>query len=71
MIIGLREQDAASEPESLSGLLPESWEGFDCGINTAPGCHSRIEMENAIAALRSKTEGVMQTIAAAATEARV
>jgi hypothetical protein len=37
--------------ESLEGLIPESWLCVDCGVNTAPGCLNRIEMEKAIEAL--------------------
>jgi hypothetical protein len=29
----------------LTGFTPESWVCIDCGINTWPGCPSRIEME--------------------------
>jgi len=29
----------------LKGLTPESWACVDCGINTAPGMPSRVEME--------------------------
>jgi len=29
----------------LKGATPESWACVDCGINTAPGFPSRIEME--------------------------
>jgi hypothetical protein len=29
----------------LKGSTPESWCCVDCGINTLPGCPSRIEME--------------------------
>ena len=29
----------------LKGLTPESWCCVDCGINTFPGCPTRIEME--------------------------
>ena len=31
----------------LKGVTPESWCCVDCGINTAPGFPSRIEMERA------------------------
>ena len=30
---------------NLKGLMPESWCCVDCGINTFPGCPSRIEVE--------------------------
>jgi hypothetical protein len=29
----------------LTGLIPESWCCVDCGVNTAPGCSTRVEME--------------------------
>ena len=29
----------------LKGLTPDSWACIDCGINTAPGMPSRVEME--------------------------
>ena len=53
-----------NEPESLLGLVPESWDCVDCGINTAPACLNRVEMEEAVAALgdRWESEGVTQTI---------
>jgi hypothetical protein len=31
----------------LKGLTPESWCCVDCGVNTFPGCPTRIEMERA------------------------
>jgi hypothetical protein len=41
----------------LKGLTPESWCCVDCGINTFPGCQTRIEMERASAhALVSQTQ---------------
>jgi hypothetical protein len=40
------------------GLVPESWDCIDCGVNTAPGCSTRAEVEQAFAA---NTEGVRQT----------
>jgi hypothetical protein len=30
---------------NLEGVTPESWCCIDCGINTAPGWPSRVEME--------------------------
>jgi hypothetical protein len=29
----------------LKGITPESWACIDCGINTAPGSPSRVELE--------------------------
>jgi len=54
----------------LKGKMPESWLCVDCGINTAPGLLSRIEMERAcktaavIEALSGKDPGVKQEITA-------
>jgi hypothetical protein len=44
------------------GTVPESWRCVDCGINTAPGCLNRREMEEAlqIAALNTADGGVKQ-----------
>ena len=30
------------------GKIPESWACIDCGINTAPGCSNRIQVEQAL-----------------------
>jgi hypothetical protein len=44
------------------GLIPESWDCIDCGINTAPGCSTRVEFERALAAdLLTGGQGVKQT----------
>jgi len=34
----------------LTGQVPESWCCVDCGVNTAPGLSTRVEMESAFAA---------------------
>ena len=34
----------------LRGMMPESWACIDCGINTAPGCMNRKQLEQAMAA---------------------
>jgi hypothetical protein len=34
-----------SDPFDLKGATPESWACIDCGINTAPGYPTRVEME--------------------------
>jgi len=51
-------------PESWKGLVPESWDCIDCGVNTAPGCQNRIELETAMILLGDKAdkEGVTQKI---------
>lgn len=45
----------------LKGLLPESWACIDCGVNTAPGCLNRQQMEQAFA-IDWNDQGVEQTI---------
>jgi len=34
-----------SDKFDLRGTTPESWACIDCGINTAPGMPSRVELE--------------------------
>jgi hypothetical protein len=46
--------------DDLQGLVPESWNCVDCGIDTAPGCHNRAQMERAFAAI-GDDQGVEQT----------
>jgi hypothetical protein len=49
----------------MRGLLPESWNCVDCGVNTAPGLLNRVEMEKAAEALGKRWdegEGIDQTI---------
>jgi hypothetical protein len=57
-----------TRPESgnidARGKVPESWACIDCGINTAPGCSNRIQLEQALRSLvlsRSGKQGVDQT----------
>jgi hypothetical protein len=52
------------DPTNFEGLMPESWCCIDCGLNTAPGCLNRAEMERAAKALGVlwETEGVTQHI---------
>src|ERR1700739_3274185 len=45
----------------LRGQLPESWNCIDCGFDTAPGCSTREDMEQALAVVRND-QGVTQTI---------
>jgi hypothetical protein len=45
----------------LKGLMPESWACIDCGINTAPGCLNREQLEHAFAR-DWNDQGVDQTI---------
>ena len=46
---------------NLRGMLPESWACIDCGVNTAPGCFNREQMEQAMA-LDWNDQGVKQTV---------
>lgn len=47
---------------NLKGKIPESWACIDCGINTAPGCSNRFQMEQAFASGIRAHHGVEQTI---------
>jgi hypothetical protein len=38
---------------NLKRLVPESWHCVDCGMNTAPGIPSRVEMERAYTAQKA------------------
>lgn len=42
------------------GATPESWDCVDCGMNTAPGCSNRVQMEQAFA--DPNNQSVTQTI---------
>ena len=48
------------DQDSLRGKVPESWNCIDCGINTAPGCLNRLQMEQALA-IDWADQGVKQT----------
>src|SRR5262249_636492 len=39
------QEGAMSDLGDLKGVVPESWNCIDCGINTAPGCSTRAEVE--------------------------
>jgi hypothetical protein len=46
----------------LRGLMPETWDCIDCGLNTAPGCSTRCEMEAAFSVIaRDPEQGIPQT----------
>jgi hypothetical protein len=47
-----RSQNRGSWKVDLKGKAPESWLCVDCGVNTAPGCLNRLEMEAAFLALK-------------------
>src|SRR5262245_17445802 len=47
----------------LTGVTPESWVCIDCGINTFPGCPSRVEMER-----RYNTAAAIKTLSATGEE---
>jgi hypothetical protein len=46
-----------SDRFDLKGATSESWACIDCGINTLPGCPSRVEMER-----RYKTSAAIKTL---------
>jgi hypothetical protein len=49
--------------KSLIGLAPESWACVDCGVNTAPGLSTRVELEQAFAVnVLTGNDGVEQHI---------
>jgi hypothetical protein len=48
-----------SDSFDLKGVTPESWACIDCGINTFPGCPSRVEMER-----HYKTSAASKTLSA-------
>jgi hypothetical protein len=43
------------------GAVPESWACIDCGINTAPGCSTREQIEQALVIIRRDRDSVTQT----------
>jgi len=47
----------------LKGTTPESWACVDCGINTAPGIPTKVEMER-----RFRTAAALKTLSAAGEE---
>jgi hypothetical protein len=47
--------------QDLTGLVPESWCCVDCGVDTAPACLGRTELEKAFEAMGSDDTGVPQT----------
>jgi hypothetical protein len=49
----------APEGGGLRGLVPESHDCVDCGVNTAPGVPNRVDLE---AAFNSGAEEVSYTI---------
>jgi hypothetical protein len=38
---------AVTTAADLTGLVPDNWLCVDCGVNTAPGCSTRAELEQA------------------------
>jgi hypothetical protein len=50
--------------DDLRGKTPESWLCIDCGVNTAPGCSTREQFEQAFAAgaIRNDQGSAGQTI---------
>jgi hypothetical protein len=45
-----------------SGYIPESWHCVDCGVNTAPGCSTRGEVELAYATAIMRGEKCRDTV---------
>jgi hypothetical protein len=45
-----REKLDGWQPGCLKGYTPENWLCVDCGVNTAPGLRTRVEMETAFRA---------------------
>lgn len=59
-IVSVQTMKTANE-QDLTGLVPESWCCIDCGVNTAPGCLNRPEMEERMnAPAYSDADGVTQ-----------
>ena len=56
------------EGDDLKDQFPESWICVDCGVNTAPGMMTRIELEEAIKAAKAakmwgrEDQGIPQTV---------
>ena len=51
-----RHRVAQGDAFDLRGTTPETWACIDCGINTFPGCPTRVEMErrcNTLAAIKT------------------
>lgn len=49
----------------LKGLIPDSWACIDCGVNTAPGCSNRAQLEAAFSVISNTTDdGIEQHIGA-------
>jgi hypothetical protein len=44
------------------GKVPESWTCIDCGVNTAPGCSTREQVEQSFTVVRQNPDSVKQTI---------
>jgi hypothetical protein len=46
---GKKNKIGISQRIDARGVVPESWACIDCGINTAPGCMNRAQLEQAFA----------------------
>jgi hypothetical protein len=56
-----KRNNAPLKKGDFKGVSPESWCCIDCGVNTAPGCSTRAELEQAFTVKIWATEGVTQT----------
>jgi hypothetical protein len=50
---------AQGDAFDLKGMIPETWACIDCGINTFPGCSTRVEIER-----KYKTSAALKTLSA-------
>jgi hypothetical protein len=46
-------EDAATDRLDLRGVTPETWRCIDCGVDTAPGCLDRVDLEREFAIARA------------------
>ena len=53
------------------GLVPESWACVDCGVNTAPGCTNRVQLEQAFAPLPDSALDICRPAATAGSTAQI
>lgn len=47
---------------ALEAGIPESWNCIDCGVNTAPGCLTASQLDQALAAIVIAPEATKMTI---------
>jgi hypothetical protein len=51
------------EKVDARGKYPESWACVDCGVNTAPGCLNRVQVEQALMLAAARTGRTDQGVA--------